>query len=138
MLGRAGVKLDVAGGPDRPWTGDRRKPRLDRGDQLDQRHAGVLANRHARGAGMVLLTLEFDPEPPAADDRGDDAEAQMVVFQVGALLDMGLQIAAIARGIHLLARPAGKPGLPQRIAQRHPGLPVRADVDLLLRQQAAE
>ena len=87
---------------------------------------------------MVLQAFEFDEESAAADDRGDDAEAQVMIFQVGALLDMRLQIAAIARRIDVLPRPAGKSGLAQRVAQRHAGFAVGTGVDLRLGQYAAE
>ena len=103
--------------------GNRRKPRLDPGHEFHQRHAGILADRHARGSGMVLLAFEFDPEPSAADDRRDDADPQMVIFQVGTLLDMGFQVAPVAGGIDLLPRPAGEPRLAQRITQATPRSP---------------
>ena len=80
----------------------------------------------------------MDPEPAAADNGGDNAQSQMVVLKIGALLDVRLQVAAVTGGIHLLPRSAGEPSLPQRIPQRQTSFPIGADIDLLLRHQAAE
>ena len=83
---------------------------LDGGDQLHQRNAGILTDRHAGGAGVVLLALELDAEAAAADDGGNDAKAEVVVLQVGALLDMGFQVAVVAGFFHCPARAASEPG----------------------------
>ena len=65
---------------------------VDRDAELRQRQAGILAQRHAGGAGMVLLADKIDPVLPDADDGGDDADRKPAAFERLALLDMRLQI----------------------------------------------
>src|ERR1700748_2795757 len=48
--------------------------------------AGVLAERHPRGAGVVLLAGECDAILPDADDRGDDPDLEAATLQPVALL----------------------------------------------------
>ena len=62
-----------------------------------------------------------DAEPMAADDRGDDADALAGVLQLGALLDMRLEIAAIARRVD---HSRGRPANPACASASRSGVPV--------------
>ena len=131
-LGAAGddrrrVRLEqhAADRPHRARAGDLGKPVVDARRQPHHRHPGILAPDHARRAGMVLLADQRDPEIPDADDRLDDADAQPGRVERVALLDMRFEIADIARRIDPLARPSGKPGALQRLAQRRPVVAAR-------------
>ena len=101
--------------------------------QPHQRHAGILADRHARGAGVVLHALETDPVLPDADDAGDHAEAQAGRIELVALLDMRFQVAAVARRVES-SRAAGpaSPACAQRVAQCRAVVAVAVRVDLRL------
>ena len=65
------------------------------------------------------------PEIADADDALDDADPQARRIERVALLDMRFEIAEIAAGFDLIARPAGEPGLGQRVAQRLAGVAAR-------------
>ena len=56
---------------------------------------------------MILLALEDNAEPVTADDCGPHPDPVAAQFKFGTLLDMCLQVAAVARGIYPLARAAG-------------------------------
>ena len=137
MLGAPGSNSDPPCRPHRARPRHLGKSLVDRRGQMHQRDTGILADRHARRARMVLHALEHDAEPMAADDGGDDADAPAGILQFGALLDMRLEIAAIARGIDHGARTSGEPGLRQRIAQCR-AVAIAARIDLRLGQQPAE
>ncbi len=82
--------------------------------------------------------IKRDPEIPDADDRLDDADAQPGRVERVALLDMRFEIADIARRVDPLARPAGKPGARQRLAQRRAVVAASGLVDLVLAERADE
>jgi hypothetical protein len=78
---------------------------------------------------MVLLAGDRDPVIPDADDALDDADPQSSGFERVALLDVGFEVAEIARGIESFARPSGIPAIGERLAQLFP-LAARGGVDL--------
>ena len=69
-----------------------------------QRQAGVLANGHPRGAGVVLFAGEGDAVLPDPDDGGDDADLEAAAFERLALFDMGFEISDVPAGFGLRAR----------------------------------
>ena len=105
--------------------------------QPDHRDAGILAARHLRRAGMVLLAGDRDPVVPVADDRLDNPDLLARSVEHVALLDMSFEIADIAPGIELLARPAGEPGFGERGAQRD-AIAAAAGLDLAFGERAGE
>ena len=86
---------------------------------------------------MVLLAGDRDPVVPVADDRLDNPDLLARSVEHVALLDMSFEIADIAPGIELLARPAGEPGFGERSAQRY-AVAAAARVDLAFGERAGE
>src|SRR5579862_2390106 len=93
------VDQDASDRPYRPRARDLGEAVVEAAGQTHQRGGGVLAAMHLGGAGVVLLAADGDPVVPAADDPLDDADALAGPFERAALLDMGLEIADIARRI---------------------------------------
>src|SRR5436190_2699750 len=118
--GRVRVEQHAADRPDRARSGDRGEAVLDMRRQPDHRDAGILAARHLRRAGVVLLASDRDPVIPVADDRLDNADLEPGRVEPIALLDMGFEIADIALWIEPLTRPPGVARLGKRGAQWHP------------------
>ena len=104
----------------------RRKAIVDIDAESRQREAGILADGHPGGAGVILLAGEGDPVLPDADDGGDDADLEAAAFERLALLDMGFEISDVAAALAVRARPAGKTDLAQRVAHGLPLLRSRA------------
>ena len=130
MLGAPGSRRDAAGGPDRARSALRRKAIVDLDAEFRQRQPGVLANRHPRGAGVILFAGEADPVLPDADDGGDDADLERAAFEHLALLDMRLQIADVTPAFAGRARPAGETGFAQRVAHGFAAGAVARGVDI--------
>src|SRR6516225_1422177 len=137
---RRRVRLDhhAADRPHRARAGDLRKPVVNAGRQPHHRDPGILAPHHARGAGMVLLAGHQDPVVPDADDRFDHADAQPGRVERVALLDMRFEIAGVTPGLDLLARPPGKSGALQGLAQRRAVVAPSDPIDLLLGKHAGK
>src|SRR5262249_48516999 len=114
------VRLDdhAADRPYRARAGDLGKAVVNPGRQPYHRGTGILAPHHARGAGMVLLTDQRNPVVPDADDRFDHTDTQPGRVERVALFDMRFEIAEVMPGLDALARPPGKPGTLQSLAQR--------------------
>src|ERR1044072_8765135 len=126
----AGIERDAAGGPDRARSAQRREAVLDPDAKTRQRHAGILADGHAGGAGVILFAGKTDPVLPDPDDGGDDADRQTAAFQRVALLDMRLQIAEVPSPLDGGARPAGKTDVAQRLAHAPAASAVARRVDV--------
>src|SRR5262249_55124934 len=97
--------------PDRPHrarASDFGKAVVNARGEPDHSDAGITAPHHARGAGVVLLAGQHHPVIPDTDDCLDDADAQPAGVKRVALLDMGFQIAEIARWVDALAQPSGE------------------------------
>ena len=77
---------------------------------------------------MVLDAAEGEPVLVDADDGGDDADMLAGMLQHAALLDMRLEVAAIAPVLQFDARCLGEPGRRQRIMIR--GQPFRAELHI--------
>ena len=144
-LGAAGddrrrVRLEqhAADRPHRARAGDFGKPVVNARREPHHRDPGIPAPHHARRAGMVLLADQRDPVVPDADDRLDDADAQSGRVERVALLDMRFEIADIARRIDPLARPSGKTGAFQRLAQRRPVIAAAGLVDLVFGERVGK
>src|SRR5712691_7041896 len=110
---------------------------MDPGGEAHHGGPGVLAAAHLRRAGVVLLAAKGDPIIPDADDALDDADPRFGRIERVALLDMGFEVADIARRIDELARPAGKAGLNKRLAQPFP-FAARGRLDLRIAQPAGK
>src|SRR5215203_1301411 len=135
---RAGIERDAAAGPDRARSGKPGEAPVDLGEQAHEGEPGVAAARHAGRAGVVLLARRREAVLPDRDDCRDDANLEVAALERVALLDMRLDITRVAPGLELQARPAGKPGLVERLAQRRAVVAVPRLVDLLLGEQAHE
>ena len=67
---------------------------------------------------MILFAFDRDLVLPEADDRADDADAIAGRFKHRALLDMGLEEADVARGVHDETRSAGVAGSAQGLGAK--------------------
>src|SRR4051794_372878 len=135
---RAGLERDTAAGPDRARSGKPGEAPVDLAQEAHDREAGVAAARHAGRAGVVLLACRREAVLPDRDDRRDDADLEVAALERVALLDMGLDIAGVSPCLELQARPAGKRGLVERLAQGGAVVAVTRLVDLVLGEQAHE
>ena len=108
----------------------RRKAIVDRDAESRQRQAGIPANRHPRGAGVILLAGKGDPVLPDADDGGDDADLEAAAFERLALLDMRLEISDMPAAFAAARGPAGETDLAQRVAHGSAAAAVARGVDV--------
>ena len=97
-----------------------------------QRETCVLADRHARGAGVVLLAGKGDAILPDADDRGDDADLEAAALEPVALLDVRLEIADVPPVLDRKPGAAGEADGLQRLAHAAIGVAVARGVDVRL------
>src|SRR5262249_9409257 len=106
--------------------GERMELSFERASETDQRGAGIPSAFHRRGARMVLLAPERDPQLDDADDRRHDADAFAGRLEPAALLDMGFEIGDIAVGFHPRQRLIGEAGGADRLAHEMPFAIARA------------
>jgi hypothetical protein len=103
--------------------------------KLGRRDARVLADRHARGASVVLRTLEHDPVLPDADDTRDHANTGTGAFKRVTLLDVRLAVANVTHWVDDHARFAEKPGGAERVRELGPIILVGGLGNFLVRQR---
>src|SRR5262249_5069636 len=96
---RAGLELDAPDVPDGLRAGMRAQLRLERAREADEGGAGVAAQLHGRGAGVVALAGEDDAQLADANDGGDDADALARRLEPATLLDMRLEIGGVSAGL---------------------------------------
>src|SRR5262249_29832458 len=89
-----------------------------------------------RGARVVLLAAEGDPQFANTDDGRDDADPLTRRLEPAALLDVRLEIGDIATGFHPRQRPIGDAGGAERRAHRLSVAIARAGHDLVHRLAA--
>ena len=130
------IEHDTSGRPYRARAATRREAIVDRDAEPRQRQAGVPANGHPGRAGVILLAGKHDPVLPDADDGRDDADLECAAFERLALLDMGLDISAMASAFDVDACPAGESSLAQRIAHGLAAAAVARRIDIRLRDTA--
>ncbi len=111
---------------------NRRKVLVDRDTEFRQREPCVLADRHSRGAGMVLLAGEGDAVLPDADDGGDDADLEAGSLEPVALLDMGFEIADVPSALDRDAGAAGKADDVERLTHAAIAVAITRRVDVRL------
>src|SRR5665213_2169198 len=134
--GCARIERDLSRGPYRARPAQRGEGVVDGHAKSCQGQPCVLANRHAGGAGVILLARKTDPELPDADDGGDDADRKGAAFERLALLDMGFQISDVTPAPGVFARAAGEPGLAQRLPHGPAARAVARRVDIGLGDRA--
>ena len=90
----------------------------DGGKQAHGGKPGIPAFGHGRAAGVVLHALDGDAELPDRDDPRDDGGAVVGAFEMGALLDVEFEVAAVAVFLGGDPGKAGQPGGGEGVAQR--------------------
>ncbi len=113
--GRAGIEGDTAGGPHRAWAAGCGEAIVDIDAKSGERQAGVPADGHPRGAGVVLFAGEHDAVLPDPDDGRDDSDFEAAAFERLALFDMGFEISDMPPGFAPRTGAAGETSLAQRV-----------------------
>ena len=129
---RTGIEGNAAGGPYRAWPAELRELIVDINAKPVERHAGVPANVHPRGAGVILLAIEGDPVLPDTYDGSDDADAEIAALECFALLNMRFEISDMPPAFSLHARPAGKTHLAQGVPHGTAAAAIACGVDVIL------
>ena len=127
---RTGIEGDAAGGPHRARAAGGGEALVDSDAKPGEREAGIPANRHPRGAGVVLFAGEGDAVLPDPDDGRDDSDFEAAAFERLALFDMGFEISDMPPAFALRAGAAGESGFAQRIAHGLAAVAVARLVDI--------
>ncbi len=88
-----GIEMNAAEGPHRMECRNRAKCVIERRCQSDRGRSRILAPRHGRGAGMILLARHGDAILPNAHQSGDDPNTLARLLQFDALLDVRFEVA---------------------------------------------
>src|ERR1700681_2340274 len=128
----AGIEGDAASGPYRAWSAVPRETIVNINAKPGQCQAGIPANLHPGGAGVILLAAKADLILPDADDRGDDANLEVAAFEHLALLDMRLEISDMPPALSRFSRPAGKTHLAQGVPHGLAAAAVACGIDVII------
>ena len=127
---RAGIEGDAAGGPHRARAAGRGEALVDSDAKSGEREAGVPADRHPRGAGVVLFARKRDAVLPDPDDGRDDPNFEAAAFERLALFDMGFEISDMPPAFAPRAGAAGEAGVAQRVTHGLAAVAVAGRVDI--------